>query len=173
MEHIPMNMDKDILNYSLGKTWNIQLCLEICHTLTEGEGVIRALKNRHPPFTHLSVLGKTSGMSAEDFTKATACFSHLTSTATHILDISGIGEIFVAGPLSSLLLEKIDGKALGSLEGGLRGILNGYGLSNKKTFHYLEHLRNGKLMVMGWEYVPHLKKENTSISADKMNGKPF
>ena len=169
MEHIPMNMDKDILNYGLGKEWNIHLYLEICQTLTEGEGVIRALKNPHPPLTHLSVLGKTSGMSAEDFMHTTSCFSLLTSNTPHILDISGIGEIFVVGPLSSLLLEKIDGKALGSLEGGLSGILNGYGLSNKKTFHYLEHLRKGKLMVMAWEYVHHLKKENTFISADKAN----
>lgn len=142
----------------MDKEWKIQLYIKTCSTLTEGESTVRNLKNRNPPLEHLSVLGKVSSFTS-------ACFAHLTTTAIPIIDISGIGKIFVAGPLSSLLLEKIDGKALGSLEGGLMGILNGYGLSSKKTFYYLENLRNGKLMVIGWEYVRQMKRGNTFISA--------
>lgn len=168
-----MHMDKDIVNYSLGKEWKIQLYLEICQSLAEGEVAVKAFKNQLPPLRHLSVLGKINSMSPEDFIYATACFSHLISTNTHILDISGIGEIFVVGPLSSLLLEKIDGKALGSLEGGLSGVLSGYGLSHNKILYYLEHLRKGNLMVMGWEYVPQLKTENAYFLTGKTEIKPF
>jgi hypothetical protein len=157
-------MNKELTNERLEHKWKIHLYLKVCNTLAEGEASVRNLQNRHPPLEHLSVLGKVSGFKELDFRHASACFTHLTSTKIHILDISGIGKIFVAGSLSSLLLEKIDGKALGSLEGGLIGILNGYGLSHKKTTHYLEHLRNGKLLILGWEYAS-LLKNNNSFSA--------
>lgn len=158
-------MNKELSNDRLAHKWKIHLYLRVCNTLAEGEESTRKLKNRHPPLEHLSVMGKVGGFTALDFRQASACFAHLTSAKIHILDISGIGEIFVAGSLSSLLLEKIDGKALGSLEGGLTGILNGYGLSHKKTAYYLEQLRNGKLVVIGWEYASLLNNHNRFISA--------
>ncbi|WPP51948.1 hypothetical protein [Catalinimonas niigatensis] len=157
-------MNKELSNDSLEQKWKIHLYLKVCHTLAEGEESARNLRNRHPPLEHLSVLGKVSGLEEQGLYHTSACFTHLTSTKSHILDISGIGKIFVAGSLSSLLLEKIDGKALGSLEGGLMGILNGYGLNSKKTSYYLEQLRNGKLVVIGWEYASLLKSNNTFTS---------
>ncbi|MEK6480984.1 hypothetical protein WJR50_25810 [Catalinimonas sp. 4WD22] len=159
-------MNKVPLKDNLEHKWKIHLHVEVCHTLAEGEASIRNLKNRHPPLEHLSVLGKISSFSDEDFCHVSACFTHLTSTKIHVLDISGIGKIFVAGSLSSLLLEKIDGKALGSLEGGLIGILNGYGLSSKKTSYYLGQLRSGKLVVIGWEYASLLKSNNTFLQKE-------
>ncbi|WPP50610.1 hypothetical protein [Catalinimonas niigatensis] len=142
----------------------IHTYLKICSTLDEGEEIVRNFKNRKPPLEHLSVLGKVTGFLEPE---NTASFAKLTSTAIHLLYVSDIGKIFVAGPLSSLLLEKIDGKALGSLEGGLVGILNGYGVSKNKTLHYLDHLRNGKLMVMAWEYARTEKRDNSFAASGK------
>lgn len=155
-------MNKELSNDRLEQhKWKIHLYLKVCNTLAEGEASVRNLQNRHPPLEHLSVLGKISDFSDEDFRHILTCFKYLTSAAVHVIDIAGMGKIFVAGSLSSLLLEKIDGKALGSLEGGLMGILNGYGLSPKKTNYYLEHLRNGKLLILGWEYASLLKNNHT------------
>ncbi len=154
-------MNKILPNDSLEQKWKIHLYLKVCDTLAEGEEEAQNLKTLHPPLDHLSVMGKINGFAEQDFRYISACFAQLTSTKIHTIAISGIGEIFVAGSLSSLLLEKIDGKALGSLEGGLWGILSGYGLSNKKIFCYLEHLRQGKLVVIGWEYASLMEKANT------------
>lgn len=161
-------MDKNFSSYNLSEKLKIQRYLKICGTLSEVETIVRELNSRNPPLGHLSVLGKVADFSEQDFGCTIASLTRLTSTAIHLLHAADLGKIFVSGALSSLLLEKIDGKALGSLEGGLVGILNGYGVNHKKTSHYLKHLKEGKLLVIAWDYAQHISKEHNAYVAMKL-----
>lgn len=161
-------MDKGFSNYWLNKKLKIQLYVKICSTISEGEDIVRDLKNRNPPMGHLSIMGKVAGFSEQDFSCTTDGLAKLTSTTIHLLHTADLGKIFVSGALSPLLLEKIDGKALGSLDGGLVGILNGYGVNHKKTSHYLKHIKEGKLMVIAWEYAQDINKERNTHPTMKL-----
>lgn len=152
-------MDEDFSNYSLGKNLSIRLYAKVCSTTAEGETTIRKLKNLRPPLGHLSVMGQIADFATQDTLASVTSLAELTATTIHVLHTADLGKIFVTGALSSLLLEKIDGKALGSLDGGLVGILNGYGVSRKRSRQYLHHLRKGKLLVLAWEYTQDISRE--------------
>ncbi len=159
-------MNEGVSHYRLNKKLKIQRYIKVCSTLQESEDMLRDLKNRNSPLGHLSVLGSVADFSEQYFGCTIAGLSRLTSRAVHLLHTTDLGSIFVSGSLSSILLERIDGKALGSLDGGLIGILNGYGVNHKNISLYLKHLRTGKLMVIAWDYdLPKTQDRSLNTSA--------
>lgn len=164
-------MDQDVSKYNAGRKLKINLYVKLCNNCLEVESIIRKMKkNNNDTLNHFSVLGKVSGHSEQDFASSTASLTKVFPMGINFLSIPEVGKVFVMGSLSSLLLEKIDGKALGSLEGGLVGILNGCGVSNKKSLQCIEHLKNGKHIVVAWEYIQEMKrgsKANRTMSPQK------
>lgn len=64
-----------------------------------------------------------------------------------------IGNIFFVGAITSIFLNKVDGKTLGMLSVGPYGILRGIGATENQSKHYLKTLENGSylLIVRGYE----------------------
>ena len=147
-----LSMNKDFLKYNPVRKLKINLYLKACSTFYEVECAIKELKHPHDHMEYISVIGKVADHEVREFTGSSTFLSHIYAIKTDYLSIPEVGNIFVAGPLSSLLLEKIDGKALGSLEGGLIGILTGYGVAHKKSLKYLEDLKQGKFIVVARGY---------------------
>ncbi len=147
---------KMVREYSINhpvKKLKINLYLKVCNTDQEVEGFIRKMKQQNKDsLDHISVLGKVRTCPDPAFTRPAPYINHFHATDIDYIHIPEIGKVFVTGYLSSLLLEKIAGKALGSLDGGLVGILTGYGVTNKKSLQYIEHLKQGKHIVVTWEY---------------------
>lgn len=121
--------------------------LRVLETLDKAKKSLITLKAAGLDFDQLSVIGRTP---EETGTTLLTNFTKLCgpSVGLGILHIPNVGKTFVAGSLSSLLLNIIDGKALGSIEGGLLGIFEGYGVETKASLQYISHLKNGKFLVI-------------------------
>lgn len=65
-----------------------------------------------------------------------------------------IGTIFIAGPLVSIFLRDIDGKALGAMSTGPSGILRGLGIPEDETVAHIKNLNEGAylLIIRGYGY---------------------
>ena len=61
---------------------------------------------------------------------------------------SEIGNIFIVGSLTSMFLDKVDGKTLGMLSVGPQGILIGMGASKKQTTTYINLLNEGNYLLI-------------------------
>lgn len=59
-----------------------------------------------------------------------------------------IGNVFIVGTLTSIFLEKVDGKTLGMLSVGAHGILRGIGATEKQATDYIKLLKNGNYLLI-------------------------
>ena len=59
-----------------------------------------------------------------------------------------VGNVFVCGPLVSLFLHDLDGKALGEMTAGPYGILRGLGISEKDVTYYLKKLIDSHYLLL-------------------------
>lgn len=60
-----------------------------------------------------------------------------------------IGTLFVAGPFKGIFLQKINNKKLGTYTNGVRGILEGLGLNDRKTAKAMQKLGQGQYLFIG------------------------
>ena len=60
-----------------------------------------------------------------------------------------IGTIFIAGPLSEIFLQDVDGKKLGAFTEGPYGILRGLGLNHVKASVAIKKLNEGQYLLLG------------------------
>lgn len=140
------------------KPLRIQLFIRACNSFAEGEALLKE-EQQFTAQQHLSFLYKASVLQNDVLKQNIEEISVKARHKTELINISDIGQVYVTGSLSSLLLEKIDGKALGSIEGSLQGILHAYGLSNKQSKHYLRSLKQGKIIIFAWRYADIQKRD--------------
>lgn len=64
-----------------------------------------------------------------------------------------IGTVFVMGPLTSILLNKVNGKNLGNMSSGIYGVLRGLGAIKSQVENYLNALKNKEylLIIRGYD----------------------
>ncbi|WP_445957809.1 hypothetical protein [Yeosuana sp.] len=65
-----------------------------------------------------------------------------------------VGVVFIAGPLTSLFLNDINGKSLGTMTTGIYGVLRGLGANLFQAETYLKALNNNEylLIMRGFDY---------------------
>lgn len=79
-----------------------------------------------------------------------------------------IGNIFFVGTLTSIFLNKVDGKTLGMLSVGPYGILRGIGASDEQSENYLKILKSGSYLLIARGYAAELK-DYKELLDDKVN----
>jgi len=123
------------------------------HELIEVAEII----HNNPMAYELSVLGRTSKLFSA---QGKAIIGNGKTLKKHLADLTPvgsefrsfynpeIGDIFIIGPLSSIFLNDLEGKSLGTLSMGPYGILRGLGISQKKANAHLSALKKGGYLMM-------------------------
>lgn len=70
------------------------------------------------------------------------------NTEISTLNNSDIGNFFIAGSLTSIFLERVEGKTLGMLSVGPHGILRGIGANEEQATDYLKLLKDGNYLLI-------------------------
>lgn len=63
-------------------------------------------------------------------------------------DNEEMGNVYIAGPLTPIFLNKLDGKTVGMLSAGPVGVFRGIGAGEKQAEHYLKLLNAGKYLLI-------------------------
>lgn len=92
------------------------------------------------------------------------------------LKVPEIGLVFAAGPLAKILLNRVEGKAIGEMSTGIYGVLRGLGASQFQATEYIKILKNGGYLVATRSYPNVLRnldaallQENTKDWNDNAN----
>ena len=129
----------------------------------------------------LSILGKTnilnSAQNKGQINTGIAIKDHLSKITKVVMEYDyfynpEMGYIFIIGPLSSIFLDDLEGKSLGTISAGPYGILRGLGISPKEATSHIEALKKGGYLLIVRGYVDDMNTlENIlGIKARKIHG---
>lgn len=143
--------------------------------LTSLERTLEYIKQKEP-IEQISIIGQVTQFyhdkkivttKTEDFLKSYWQHIFENKTTCGTLYNLEIGHIFVVGNLTSIFLNKVDGKTLGMLSVGPQGILIAMGASERQTSNYLNLLKTGSYLFIfrGYEdewkdYKSYLERES-------------
>jgi len=129
----------------------------------------------------LSILGKTNILNATQnkgqINTGIAIKDHLGKITKVVMEYDyfynpEIGYIFITGPLSSIFLNDLEGKTLGTISAAPFGILRGLGISPKQATTHIEALKKGAylLIVRGYDDDMVFLKNILGIKGRKNHG---
>lgn len=119
------------------------------HNMREMEKSIKIIRKQSKDTLQLSVLGKLEKDCLPLGKKLNGSKENLKEYWKGLLGADSgfglfinpeVGTVFVCGPLVSLFLHDLDGKALGEMTAGPYGILRGLGISEKDVTYHLKKL---------------------------------
>lgn len=119
------------------------------HNKREMEKSIKIIRKQSKDTLQLSVLGKMEYDCLPPKKKLNGSIENIKEYWKGLLGAESdfglfsnpeVGTVFVCGPLVSLFLHDLDGKALGEMTAGPYGILRGLGISEKDVTYYLKKL---------------------------------
>lgn len=125
--------------------------------LTLLEKALRYLKEQGHTGLQISIIGKVTQFSCDKNIEVSKDMDPLrlywkdnlhNTTEFGSLNNPEIGNVFIVGTLTSIFLEKVDGKTLGMLSVGPHGILRGIGASEKQATNYLKLLKSGNYLLI-------------------------
>lgn len=125
----------------------------------------------------ISILGKVDQFYHEKNMDATKDVDSLKKYWKNTFDVATpygslynpeIGNIFFVGILTSIFLNKVDGKTLGMLSVGPYAILRGLGASGKQSENYLKTLKSGSYLLIVRGYDAELENYKKLLD-DKVN----
>lgn len=130
--------------------------------LTQIGRALKGIPKIHDPKVQVSILGKFPELYSEDMKSWETINLKMRVYLKKLLgadiqyggfDNPEIGFVFVAGPLTSIFLNKINGKSLGNMSTGIYGILRGLGADTYQAKNYLKTLSNNEflLIIRGFE----------------------
>ena len=109
----------------------------------------------------LSILGKTNILNSDQnkgqINTGIAIKDHLSKITKVAMECDyffnpEIGYIFIIGPLSSIFLDDLEGKSLGTISAGPYGILRGLGISQMEASAHLKGLKKGGYLLIARGY---------------------
>ena len=109
----------------------------------------------------LSILGKTnilnSAQNKGQINTGIAIKDHLSKITKVAMECDyfynpEIGYIFITGPLTSIFLNDLEGKTLGTISVGPYGILRGLGISPKEATAHIKALKKGGYLLIARGY---------------------
>jgi len=143
------------MNSKIDYTREKRVVLRSYPKIEEIENVLNSIY--HTPINHvqISVLGKLEAEKPNsNFVNAK---EKLQQYCEHNLKLSSnfgiilnadIGPFFIAGFLTPMFLQEINGKTIGSMSTGLLGILSGLGINQNDVGIYLKGLRKGNYILI-------------------------
>ena len=126
--------------------------------LKQIEKALKSVTELNDSKIQLSVLGKFPKIYADDTKQREAIIKNMEIYWNELLGVPAqfgtfdnpeIGAVFVVGPLTTIFLNKINGKNLGDMTTGIYGILRGLGADTYQAKNYVMNLNNEEyLMIM-------------------------
>lgn len=121
------------------------------------EKVLKPVTEFNDSKIQLSVLGKFPKINFDDTIQRKAIIKNMEIYWNELLgvptqfgtfDNPEIGSVFVVGPLTSIFLNKINGKNLGDMSTGIYGILRGLGADSYRAKNYIKGLSNEEYLLI-------------------------